>query len=158
MRRYKCVAVGGTFDHLHEGHKALLSKACEVGETVVIGVATGKLLEKKERKELIYPYEKRVKDTKEFLATIKCLNKAQLVPISTRFGTTAESPEIDALVVSEETAPIIKDINQVRVKRGLQPLHKVLVKMVLGEDGKPIKSSTIREIEASKRRLPGRTP
>jgi pantetheine-phosphate adenylyltransferase len=115
---------------------------------VVIGVATGKLLEKKERKELIYPYEKRVEDAKEFLASIRCLDRAELVPISTRFGTTAESPEIDALVVSEETAPIIKDINQARVKRGLQPLHKVLVKMVLGEDGKPIKSSRIREIEA----------
>jgi pantetheine-phosphate adenylyltransferase len=125
---------------------------------VVIGVATGKLLEKKERKELIYPYEKRVEDAKEFLASIKCLDRAQLIPISTQFGTTAESPEIDALVISEETAPVIKSINHERVKRGLQPLHRVLVKMVLGEDGKPIKSSTIREIEASKRRNPGSTP
>jgi pantetheine-phosphate adenylyltransferase len=125
---------------------------------VVIGVATGKLLEKKERKELIYPYEKRVEDAKEFLASIKCLNRAQLVPISTRFGTTAESPEIDALVVSEETAPIIKDINQARVERGLRPLHRVLVKMVPGEDGKPIKSSKLREIEADKRRNLRSTP
>jgi pantetheine-phosphate adenylyltransferase len=151
MRRFKCVAVGGTFDRLHEGHKALLRKACDTGETVIIGVATGKLLENKVKKELIYPYEHRVNDIKEFLASIGCIDRALLVPIFSQFGTTTEDAKIEALVVSEETAPIIKDINQERVKRGLQPLHKVLVKMVLGTNGKPIKSTTIRQIEAHKR-------
>jgi len=151
LRRFKCVAVGGTFDRLHEGHKALLRKACDVGERVIIGVAAGKLLENKVRKELIYPYEQRVNDIKMFLASIGCTDRALLVPILSQFGTTAEDPQIEALVVSEETAQVIKDINQERVKRGLQPLHKVLVKMVLGTDGKPIKSSTLRQIEAHKR-------
>ncbi len=149
-RRFKCVAVGGTFDRLHEGHKALLTRACQVGERVIVGIATGKLLEKKVRKELIYPYEKRVEAVREFLLHIGCLDKALIFPISNRFGTTAEDPQIEALIVSEETAPIIADINQVRAKRGLQPLHRVLVKMVLGMNGKPIKSSALREIEAAK--------
>lgn len=151
MRKFKCVAVGGTFDHLHEGHKALLRKACEVGERVIIGVATGKLLENKIRKELIYPYEQRINEIKKFLASAGCLDRALVVPILTQFGTTAEDPQIEALVVSEETAPIIKNINQARVKRGLQPLHKVVVKMVVGTNRKPIKSTALRQIEAGKR-------
>jgi pantetheine-phosphate adenylyltransferase len=151
MRKFKCVAVGGTFDRLHDGHKALLCKACEVGERVIIGVATGKLLEDKVGKELIYPYEQRVNDIKKFLASIGCLNRTLLAPIYSQFGTAAEDPQIEALVVSEETAPIIKDINQARTKRGLQPLHKVLVEMVLGTNGKPIKSTILRQAEAAKR-------
>jgi pantetheine-phosphate adenylyltransferase len=115
-------------------------------------VATGKLLENKVRKELIYPYEQRVDDIKKFLASIGCLDRAVLAPISSQFGITAEDPQIEALVVSEETSPIIKNINRARAKRGLQPLHKVLVKMVLGTNGKPIKSTTLRQIEADKRR------
>jgi pantetheine-phosphate adenylyltransferase len=151
MRKFKIVAVGGTFDHLHEGHKALLRKACDVGERVIIGVATGKLLEDKVGKELIYPYEQRVNDIKKFLASEGCLDRALLVPISSQFGTTAEDPQLEALVVSEETAPTVKNINQTRVKRGLRRIHKVVIKMVLGTNGKPIKSTTLRQIEASKR-------
>jgi pantetheine-phosphate adenylyltransferase len=151
MRRFKVVAVGGTFDHLHEGHKALLRKACEVGERVIIGIATEKLLENKVRKERIYPYEQRVNDVKEFLAFEGCLDRVLLVPISSQFGTTDENSEIEAIVVSEETAPVVKSINQARIKRGFQPLHKVVIKMVLGTNGKPIKSTTLRQIEADQR-------
>ncbi|RLI21218.1 phosphopantetheine adenylyltransferase, partial [Candidatus Bathyarchaeota archaeon] len=34
-RKFKAVAVGGTFDEFHRGHRALLSKAFEVGERVL---------------------------------------------------------------------------------------------------------------------------
>ena len=39
-RPFKLVGVAGTFDMLHKGHKALLRKAFEVGERVVIGLTT----------------------------------------------------------------------------------------------------------------------
>jgi pantetheine-phosphate adenylyltransferase len=36
--KFKVAAVGGTFDELHKGHRALLMKAFEVGEKVLIGL------------------------------------------------------------------------------------------------------------------------
>ena len=44
MKKFKKVAVGGTFDELHSGHKALINKAFEVGEKVVIGLSSGEFV------------------------------------------------------------------------------------------------------------------
>jgi cytidyltransferase-like protein len=133
---------------LHDGHKALLRKAFASGEKVVIGVATGNLLKNKSRKEMIYPYERRVEDIKEFLASEGCLQRSEIVPISEPFGPAATDPEMEAIVVGEETQVTVKDINEARGRRNLPPLQQLVVKTVRDKTGKPIKSSGIREKEA----------
>ena len=40
MKKYKRVAVGGTFDKFHYGHRSLIAKAFEIGENVEIGVTS----------------------------------------------------------------------------------------------------------------------
>ena len=39
-KNYSKVAVGGTFDKFHDGHKKLLSTAFEIGDRVEIGVTS----------------------------------------------------------------------------------------------------------------------
>ena len=39
-KKYKKIAVGGTFDKFHDGHKKLLATAFELGEEVEIGVTS----------------------------------------------------------------------------------------------------------------------
>ena len=41
-KRFKTVATGGTFDILHEGHYALLSRSFQLGERVIIGITSDK--------------------------------------------------------------------------------------------------------------------
>jgi pantetheine-phosphate adenylyltransferase len=148
LRRFKRVGVGGTFDRLHDGHKTLLRKAFESGDKVIIGVATGNLLKNKFRKEMIYPYERRVEDIKKFLASERYLQRAEITPISEPFGPAATDPEMEAIVVGEETKIAVKDINKVRGERNLRLLQQLVVKTVRDKAGKPIKSSRIREEEA----------
>ncbi len=40
--KFKGVAVGGSFDPFHKGHRELLTKAFEIGEKVFIGVVSDK--------------------------------------------------------------------------------------------------------------------
>jgi len=43
LNTYKLVAMGGTFDSFHKGHKILIKKAFEVADKVIIGPSgTGK--------------------------------------------------------------------------------------------------------------------
>ena len=39
-KKYKKVAVGGTFDKFHDEHKKLLSTAFEIGDYIEIGVTS----------------------------------------------------------------------------------------------------------------------
>ena len=44
MRRFRLAVLGGTFDHLHIGHHALLASAFGVGDEVAIGVTTDRFV------------------------------------------------------------------------------------------------------------------
>ncbi|MFI5421053.1 MAG: adenylyltransferase/cytidyltransferase family protein, partial [Nitrososphaerales archaeon] len=39
-RLYRCIALGGTFDHIHKGHVELLDRAFETAESVFIGLTS----------------------------------------------------------------------------------------------------------------------
>jgi pantetheine-phosphate adenylyltransferase len=62
-RKFDLVATGGTFDEIHIGHLALLSKAFEVGDKVIIGVSSDDFASRVKRKgKLNHTYEQRVKN------------------------------------------------------------------------------------------------
>jgi len=51
MAKYELVATGGTFDIIHKGHIELLKKSFEISSTVIIGLTSDELAEKKRKKK-----------------------------------------------------------------------------------------------------------
>ena len=144
--RFKTVATGGTFDHLHLGHAALLSKSFEVGDTVVIGV-TSDAFAAKEGKFPDESFNQRVRALEEHIHSRYPGRKYLIAKLDDYFGPGIASPEVEAIVVTKETAARVPIANELRAKRGYRPLDVVVVDYVLAEDSKPISSTRIRKGE-----------
>ncbi|MBQ6627246.1 MAG: phosphopantetheine adenylyltransferase [Methanobrevibacter sp.] len=143
-KKYDKVAVGGTFDKFHDGHKKLLSTAFEIANNVEIGVtsdAFGGL------KGDIDSCKVRMKNLKSFF---KDYSNFIIVPLDDPYGTTIYDSDFDAIVVSEETEPTAVEINKIRVSKGMNPIDIVVVSFVLAYDGTPISSTRIRRGEINK--------
>ena len=143
-KRYKKVAVGGTFDKFHDGHKKLLSTACELGNRIEVGVtsdAFGGL------KGDIDSFEDRSNYVKSFFSN---QSNFHVLRLDDPFGTTIYDEDFDAIVVSEETEPTAVEINEIRISKGMKPIDIVVVSFVLAYDGTPISSTRIRRGEINK--------
>jgi pantetheine-phosphate adenylyltransferase len=147
MKKFRKVAVGGTFDELHRGHKVLLMKAFEIGERVLIGLCTDEFARKLGKPHLTAPYEERLKELKTFLNVSDLLEKAEIIPLNDPFGPTLAQSCIEALIVSEETRATAVKINENRKKAGLPPLKIVTINMVPAENCTPISTTRIRRGE-----------
>ena len=143
-RRVKIVCVGGTFDRLHRGHEALLLRAFEVGERVVIGVSSDAYVESMRKKHKVQPYEERVERIRRFLEERELGGRAVFVPLDDPYGPAVTDSRIEGIVVSEETEPRVKEINEIRRSKGMRPLKAFQIDTVLAENGKPISSTRIR--------------
>jgi pantetheine-phosphate adenylyltransferase len=146
-RKFKTVIVGGTFDELHRGHKALLMKAFEVGDHVKIGLSTDNLARKLKKNHEVAPYRERLKELSDFLREQGVLNKAEIVPLKTPYGITLSKGCAETLVVSRETEARAREINQKRKAKGLPPLRVIVIDMVLAENHMPISSTRIKQKE-----------
>ncbi|MEM3699461.1 MAG: phosphopantetheine adenylyltransferase [Candidatus Bathyarchaeia archaeon] len=146
-KRFKTVAVGGTFDELHKGHRALLMKAFEVGEHVLVGLCSDRLVESLTKPHVTAPYNERLKELKEFLRENGFLERAEIIPLNDPFGVTLSEGCVEALVVSRETEPMAHRINVERARRGLKPLEIVVIDMVPSENHAPISTTRIRRGE-----------
>jgi pantetheine-phosphate adenylyltransferase len=147
MKKYKKVAVGGTFDELHRGHKALLNMAFDVGDKVVIGLSSDMFVSKMGKPHKTAPYDERRKELSIFLADSGLTKRAEIVTLDDPFGRTMASEGLEALVVSKETQKIAEKINEKRQKAGLSPLEIVAVNMVPAENDTPISTTRIRSGE-----------
>ncbi|MBE6504392.1 MAG: phosphopantetheine adenylyltransferase [Methanobrevibacter sp.] len=146
-KKYNKVAVGGTFDKFHDGHKKLLSTAFELGNQIEIGVTSDEF---GGLKGDIDSCKERMDNLKLFF---KDKSNFNVVPLEDPFGTTIYEADFDAIVVSEETEPNAVKINEIRTSKDMNPLDIVIVSFVLAEDGNPISSTRIRRGEINKNGL-----
>jgi phosphopantetheine adenylyltransferase len=107
IRVYENVVLGGTFDHLHSGHKILLTMAAVITKTrLVCGVTdyNDEKLHKKKYFELLEPINTRINHIESFINRIRrCIN-LQVIKIADDYGPTRTDPLMDCIVGSVETA------------------------------------------------------
>ena len=157
MKQYKKVAVGGTFDELHSGHKALLSRAFEVGEKVVIGLTSDEFVAQISKPHKTASYDERRQSLEAYLTQKGLIGCAQIVPLIDSYGLMLSNSDIVALIVSEETQKIGQIINQKRGALGYRSIELVVVDMVPAQNHHPISTTRIRsgEIDHTGRILSG---
>jgi phosphopantetheine adenylyltransferase len=141
--RYRKVALGGTFDKLHNGHRKLLTlAAASSSDTLIVGIMGDDMLKKKAKSELIAKFSEREEIVSKFLAIAKPSLTYEILELSDPYGPTITDPSIDAIVVSSETVSGANKINQLRAEKGMLPL----VILVSRRSGAATMSSTfIRE-------------
>ncbi|GAB7020759.1 phosphopantetheine adenylyltransferase [Halostagnicola bangensis] len=136
------VALGGTFDPVHDGHRALLERAFERGD-VTVGLTSDCLAQETRRKERhVRPFETRRRNLRPELAEHSDGRSFEIRRLNEPTGI-ATKPQFDVLVVSPETEPGAKRINEIRLEQGHEPLEIDVVPHVRAEDGGIISSTRI---------------
>ncbi|WP_225334506.1 phosphopantetheine adenylyltransferase [Halomicrobium urmianum] len=138
------VALGGTFDPIHDGHRALFERAFELGD-VTVGLTSDDLAPKTRNDERpIRSFEERRRDLEAELSDFvdERDHEFEVRPLDSPTGIATE-PQFDALVVSPETETGGKRINEIRRENGHEPLEIEVVPHVKAEDGDIISSTRI---------------
>ncbi|KAK9468579.1 hypothetical protein V1512DRAFT_257431 [Lipomyces arxii] len=131
---YEIVALGGTFDHLHTGHKILLTMAGFLAHgSLVIGVTGDTLLQNKKYKEYLQPLTDRCAAVLEFVGYIFPGLHATTHEINDVYGQAVTIEAIEALVVSGETKAGAKMVNDERKRRGFAKLKVWVIGVVNGD-------------------------
>ncbi|KAJ1801718.1 hypothetical protein LPJ59_000009 [Coemansia sp. RSA 2399] len=129
---YPHVALGGTFDHLHVGHKILLTAgALAATKRIVCGISAEQLLERKQYKEQLESYRVRELNVLLFLRKIRKDIIFELSPLYDQYGPTATDASIEALVVSHETHPGSNSLNVRRAEHGMPPMQLLPIDLVV---------------------------
>jgi inosine/xanthosine triphosphatase/pantetheine-phosphate adenylyltransferase len=139
-------AVGGTFNVLHVGHKALISRAFALADEVIIGISSDRMA-RATRKEA-NPYGRRKEVLEGYAETFG--KPYQIHQIDDIFGPAAHMKDLDFLVASEWSQKNAEVINRERVKKGLSAVKIEIVPTVLASDFRPVSSTRIMngEIDA----------
>mmetsp|Transcript_29619 Transcript_29619/g.71280 ORF Transcript_29619/g.71280 Transcript_29619/m.71280 type:complete len:463 (+) Transcript_29619:121-1509(+) len=129
---YEKVAVGGTFDGMHYGHRKLLTLAVSSvnprSGQLTVGVTIDDMLQHKKFAEEIPPLKERMAQAKAFVYRLApgMKNRIRVVAISDEYGppgTEGAGEDFDALVLSHETLENGDLLNQHRIRTlGYKPL------------------------------------
>jgi len=138
------VALGGTFDPIHDGHRALFERAFELGD-VTVGLTSDELAPKTRREDReVRSFDRRKRDLEaelgEYAETYD--REYDVRELDEPTGIASEE-QFDVLVVSPETETGGKRINEIRREQGHDELDIEVVDHVYAEDGDVISSTRI---------------
>jgi inosine/xanthosine triphosphatase len=133
------VGVGGTFNVLHKGHRRLLETAVANGDLLAVGLMSDDYCRR--HKNMVLPYAERERALRELL--MQKGTEFTVVPLNVKEGSAPSDPDLDVLIVSQETQALGPRINDMRLRNGLRPVRIVVVPYVLAEDYRPISSTRV---------------
>jgi pantetheine-phosphate adenylyltransferase len=138
------VALGGTFDPVHDGHLALFRRAFELGD-VTVGLTSDDLApETRHIERYVRPFDERKQELADELEPLaeEYDREFEVRPLDEPTGIATEE-QFDVLIVSPETKDGGELINDIREERGFDPLDIEVVDHVPADDGKRISSTRI---------------
>lgn len=136
--------MGGTFDLLHRGHRALLETAFKYGNHALIGLTDNAFVRRLHKPHHVDDYDQRKRELEEYLRQNGLMDRAEIVPLTDKYGPTVRDPTIEAIVVSRRTIKTVGRINAIRRRKRMRPLHVIPIDLILAEDRRPISTTRIR--------------
>ncbi|CAD8117558.1 unnamed protein product [Paramecium sonneborni] len=156
VNQFQRGANGGTFDHLHIGHKILLSLSLlAISQHLTIGITGDILLQKKKLKSFLQSYETRCRCVKEFCIMFRPDIELYFSELVEPAGPT-KNGQYEVLIATQETQQSLQYINNLRKEQNLNQLEGYIVGMIENQthqvDAK-ISSTQFREYIQTKNRL-----
>jgi len=147
---YPVVALGGTFDHLHPGHKILLSMSAWIATSkLIVGVTDDSLLLNKKNRNVLEALPLRIQRVREFLSLFKPGLEYDIIAIQDVYGPTGWDPNIQALVVSKETKSGADAISKRRAEQSLPPLEVFIIE-IISPSASVVKSDDAKYLKEAK--------
>lgn len=140
--QFEHLALGGTFDFLHQGHRAFLDFAFSRAAVVSIGITTDKFISGK--KLDVRPLKLRLLELNGYLKGKGFNERAEIILLEDILGSAVTDATIDGIAVTKLTQDGATLINKERTRSGLTPLEVLVFPLVIAEDNKPISSRRIR--------------
>lgn len=131
-------AAAGTFNVLHDGHKALLDRAFSDGDIVYIGITSDKMASAS--RDQINPFYIRERAVREYAETK--LKEYRVFSIDDIYGPDDMIDSVDILVVSQETVMDGREVVKRAGERGRR-MELSVIDIVRGSTGRKISSSDI---------------
>ena len=146
MKKFSKVCLGGTFDQIHLGHKSLLKKAFWISNEVVIGLTTDRKAKETRSIGKLRMYVERYNSLVSYISD-NFKGKYGIVELNDKWGPGIFDKDLEGIIVSEETEDVAFELNKKRKYKNLKELEIITIPLILGEDGKKISSTRIRNGE-----------
>jgi len=139
--------MGGTFDHLHDGHKFLLRSALKLSHNIEIGLTSQNLLKNKKAISKLEDYNTRETNLKNYICSFTDLSRVNIVEIKNwdDMAKYSQDPDYEGLILSQETYSNAVKLNELREEKGLNPLILIVIPLIKDKSSQKISSTAIRE-------------